>query len=295
MFQFPKGSLTSSLTNALARPVTSDLLGSGYSFADSDAAAYVAAIETEGATPTDDQKEAIDTFFVNAKSAGYYTSLYRLYLPIWGAAAPNAKCLVSLTSATFTGSFTHASGYVNPTSASAANQFVLNYSLLDDDATEEDAHLMGLAYDDTSPQDRGIPSANQTLIGSGPITSVSIRINSTSSGVRPQACWLGASQAPGSIGSHGVMIADRLSGTTALHRLDGSGSSDTTNTASLTGTYANYPLIGFGSAISGASATQSTNAKAGALGVGLGLGLGDRVSYAGHIKTLWETCTGLSL
>lgn len=271
------------------------VVGSGYSFADSDAAAYVAAIETEGATPTDDQKEAIDTFFVDAKDTGYYTSLYRLYLPIWGAAAPNAKCLVSLTSATFTGSFTHASGYVNPTSASAANQFVLNYSLLDDDATTEDAHLMGLAYDDTPPQDRGIPSANQTLIGSGSTTGSSVRINTTSSGVRPQAAWLGANESAGAIGSHGVMIADRLSGTTALHKLDGSGSSDTTNTASLTGTYSNFPLIAFGSAISGSSATQSTNAKAGALGVGLGLGFSDRVSYAGHIKTLWETCTGISL
>jgi len=270
-------------------------LVAGYSFADSDAEAYVAAIETEGVAPTDDQKEAIDTFFVNAKSSGYYTALYRLYLPIWGAAAPNAKCLVSLTSGTFTGSFTHASGYVYPDSVSAANQFLLNYSLLDDDATEEDAHLMGLAYDDTSPQDRGIPSANQTLIGSGPITSVSIRINSTSSGVRPQACWLGANEAPGSIGSHGVMIADRLNGTTALHRLDGSSGSDTTNTAALTGTYANYPLIAFGSAHVGSTVMQSTNAKAGALGVGLGLGFGDRVSYADHIKTLWETCTGISL
>lgn len=275
--------------------LTRMVVGSGYSFADSDAAAYVAAIETEGVTPTDDQKEAIDTFFVDAKDTGYYTSLYRLYLPIWGAAAPNAKCLVSLTSATFTGSFTHASGYVNPTSASAANQFVLNYSLLDDDATTEDAHLMGLAYDDTSPQDRGIPSANQTLIGSGSTTGTSVRINTTSSGVRPQAAWLGANESAGAIGSHGVMIADRLSGTTALHKLDGSGSSDTTNTASLTGTYSNFPLIAFGSAISGSSATQSTNAKAGALGVGLGLGFADRVSYAGHIKTLWETCTGISL
>jgi hypothetical protein len=79
---------------------------------DADAAAYIAAVETAGATVSGGQKAAIDTFVKTGKSDGWYSSLKRLYLPIWGSAAANAICMVSRTSGTFNGTVTHGAGFV---------------------------------------------------------------------------------------------------------------------------------------------------------------------------------------
>lgn len=56
--------------------------------------------------------DALDTFIRTGKSDGWYSSIKRMYLPIWAAAAPNAICMTSLTSGTFNGTVTHAAGYV---------------------------------------------------------------------------------------------------------------------------------------------------------------------------------------
>jgi hypothetical protein len=79
---------------------------------DPDAAAYFGAVATAGGTVSDAQKTAIDTFFRTGKSDGWYSSLKRMYLPIWAAAAPNAICMTSLTSGTFVGGVTHGAGFV---------------------------------------------------------------------------------------------------------------------------------------------------------------------------------------
>tara|TARA_R110002020_G_C15858821_1_gene736928 strand:- start:41 stop:508 length:468 start_codon:yes stop_codon:yes gene_type:complete len=155
---------------------------------------------------------------------------------------------------------------------------------------------MALAYDSTAPQDRGIPTSNDTIIGSGNVTADSIRINSLSSGITPQAAWVGAAESNGNIGSHGVMLANRKDGDTTLTKRDASGISDTSTTASLTGTYSDYVITGFGSARSSSGFTeQATDAKAGAFGISHGLDSDERVSYTLAVKTLWEAISGLTL
>jgi|9_EtaG_2_1085328.scaffolds.fasta_scaffold07566_6 hypothetical protein len=294
MFQFPKGSLTAPLTTAVARPIESSLTGS--SSGDPDANAYIALLEGDGVSVSDAQKTAIDTFYVTGKSDGWYTSLKRFYLPIWGAAAPNARCLVSSTSGTFTGSFTHGSGFTHPSASSSANRFNLNYKLSDEDLTNENACLMALAYDDTDPKDRGIPSSNQSIIGSGGVTSRSIRINTISTGLRPHAAWLGVNEDNGNMGSHGVLLANRKDGDTTLTRRNASGISDTSTTGTLTGTWNDHPIMGFGSSTGASGATtQTTVAKSGAFGISAGLSSTHRSSYTDAVKTLWETCSGLTL
>jgi hypothetical protein len=79
---------------------------------DPDAKAYIAAVETAGATVSGGQKAAINTFFKTGKSEGWYSNIKRLYLPIWAAAAPNAIDMIDLGSGTFNGGVTHAAGYV---------------------------------------------------------------------------------------------------------------------------------------------------------------------------------------
>lgn len=295
MFQFPKGSLTAPLTTAVARPIESSLTGS--SSGDPDANAYIALLEGDGVSVSDAQKIAIDAFYVTGKSDGWYTSLERVYLPIWGAAAPNARCLVSGTSGTFQGSFTYATGYAHPTAASSANRFNTGFKLLDE-LTIEDACLMALAYDDVPPRDRAINAGNKTIIGSGSFTANSVRINTVSSSLKPQAVFPGVYESTlPTFGSHGVLLSTRRDGGTTLSRRTASAFDDDTTTGTLTGTYNNnFPIVGYGSASSTTGATgQATTSKAGAFGISASLDATDRAAYTLAVKNLWETCSGLTL
>lgn len=92
--------------------------GGGFSFTDSDASTYAAALEGDGVVLSDDQKQAIDTFYLTGKSQGWYSSLARVYLPIWQQASANSRCLVSGTQGTFNGSVTHSLGYISSPSFS---------------------------------------------------------------------------------------------------------------------------------------------------------------------------------
>jgi len=295
MFQFPKGSLTAPLTTAVARPIESSLTGS--SSGDPDANAYIALLEGDGVSVSDAQKTAIDTFYVTGKSDGWYSKLKRFYFPIWGAAAPNARCLVSSTSGTFEGSFTHTTGYAHPSAASSANRFNTGYKLLDD-LTTEDACLMALAYDDVPPRDRAINASNKTIIGSGSVTANSVRINTGSSSLLPKAVWLGVDESTlPTFGSHGVLLSNRKGGGTTLSRRTASVFDDDTTTGSLTGTYNNnFPITGYGSANGSTGAVgQATTSKAGALAISEGLDATERAAYTLAVKNLWETCSGLTL
>ena len=104
------------LSRLLSRSLSRSLVGglaSGFSFSDTDAATYAAAIEGDGVALSDDQKQAIDTFYVTGKSGGWYSSLARVYLPVWQQASANSRCLVSGTQGTFNGSIGHNAGYIS--------------------------------------------------------------------------------------------------------------------------------------------------------------------------------------
>jgi hypothetical protein len=79
---------------------------------DPDAKAYINAVVAAGATVTGLQRNAINAFVKSEKAASRWTLHKRFYLPIWGVAAPNAICMTSLTSGTFVGGVTHTAGYM---------------------------------------------------------------------------------------------------------------------------------------------------------------------------------------
>jgi len=87
---------------------------------DPSAKAYIDAVVAAGGTVSGTQRNAINTFVKTGKTAGWYSQLKRMYLPIWAAASPNAIDMVELTSGTFVGGVTHSAGYVqgNGTSGS---------------------------------------------------------------------------------------------------------------------------------------------------------------------------------
>lgn len=132
------------MTRSLVRPLTRSLTRSlvRRPSLDADAAAYIDALVSGGATVTSVQSDAIDTFIRAEKSGSRWDLIKRLYLPIWELAAPNAICMRSLTSGTFVNGWTHNMGEVVTTS---------NISYMDPGAagkiktlgmSEFDAHMM---------------------------------------------------------------------------------------------------------------------------------------------------------
>ena len=280
-------------------PISNDSVE--YYFPDPDATTYIGLLESDGVILSYAKKKAIETFYTTAKDEGWYSSLKRLYLPIWGSVGPNSRCLVSGTSGEFQGSFHYATGYAHPTAASGANRFNTGYKLLDDDLTLEDACLMALAYQSTPvPADdypRAFAAPNHTIIGSGATAATSIRISSASSSMVPVARWNGVySRSLATYGSHGVLLANRKSGETTLHRRIATGIHEDSTTGTGGSSYQNFPIVGFGSSSSTTgSNTQSTTTKSGAFGISNGLDATDRSAYTDAVKTLWESCSGLTL
>jgi hypothetical protein len=79
---------------------------------DADANAYITSLLSVGAAVTPTQQDAINTFVKAGKADGWWSSLKRLYLPIWASAAPNAVDMITRASGTFNGTVTHSAGYV---------------------------------------------------------------------------------------------------------------------------------------------------------------------------------------
>jgi hypothetical protein len=93
--------------------VLGNMLGGGFvGGLDPDAKGYIDAVVAAGGTVSGGQKSAINTFYKTGKSAGWYSSLKRMYLPIWASAAPNAIDMIALGSGTFNGTVTHGAGFV---------------------------------------------------------------------------------------------------------------------------------------------------------------------------------------
>ena len=107
--------LSSPVSNFVSQSVSQDVsqsVSDPFTGLDPDASAYLALLRGDGVSVSGAQQTAINDFFVSGKGEGWYSDLKRIYLPIWGAAGPNARCLVSGTSGTFNGPMTHGSGFV---------------------------------------------------------------------------------------------------------------------------------------------------------------------------------------
>ena len=153
------------IVRSLSTGIVGRLVG-GFSFTDSDASTYAAALEGDGVSLSDDQKQAIDTFYATGKSEGWYSDLARVYLPIWQQASANSRCLVSGTQGTFNGGISHNAGYIsNPSysgyfdtgSTSVGKGLSLGaqgYGFLQVDISSSSGSPMG-GYDDASGFDNG--------------------------------------------------------------------------------------------------------------------------------------------
>lgn len=286
MFQFPKGSLTAPLTTAVARPIESSLTGS--SSGDPDANAYIALLEGDGVSVSGAQKTAIDTFYVTGKSDGWYTKLKRFYFPVWNAAAPSARCLVSSTSGTFSGTISHNAGFVTGNGTNTHFDTGATPSAMGI-VTGDALLLRGIHLDDDSVHDAcGVAqsSSAQSLamlnFQSGGDSYFRQPSNTTGVTMSGQGSYRGVYVGSSTATNARFLLKRTTSGTTVVS----STSNDTT------AIYNQNPHF-----LARRLPTISNRTKGSEFAWGLGNGLtqaqAEECSLA--IKTLWETVTGLTL
>jgi hypothetical protein len=265
-------------------------LGKSVPLLDPDAKAYVDAVVAAGATVTGTQSKAISDFVKTGKTDGWYSSIKRLYLPIWELASPNAIDLVSTNSGTFSGTVTHSAGYVQGNGSTGYFNTGVSASGLS--LTNESAMLSVLIYQ------AGTGSGNQAFLGAYPSGTAACVFTSTNTAVRlicMDNATTGTNGTLARASQNGVLTATRISGTHSYRIRTSSGvSSILSYDTSAAGTppTSNFFAMSYNSF---GSPTQYSNAQFGAIVVGLGISDGDSDNYSSALKTMWETCTSLTI
>lgn len=253
---------------------------------DPDAAAYIALIEGDGETVSGTQRAAIDTFYKTGKSEGWYSSLKRLYLPIWGAASPNARCLVSGTSGTFTVSgVTHGAGFVQGDGANGWFDFgasAVSLSILTNSA------FCGFLITGT-PGGSFEGYVGARLVGDSAINSDGANLyvvhGAAASGAVPLAKASQSGIIGFTVGATNIEIRRRT--TAGAASVGGVG-------VTPGGT---LPAANYGMMCRNDNGTPilPSDEKFGACWVGLGVTTTNHDGFTLALKNLWETCTGLTL
>jgi len=262
----------------------SNMLSSNASGIDPDARAYIAAVVAAGGTVSGTQKNAINTFYETGKTDGWYSSLKRIYLPIWAVAAANAICMKSLTSGTFNGSILHEAKGVRASSTFGNMNTNTNLGSL---GITKDSYHFALLLPEGAEEGFSLPFSVNDLYVNG----ISIFWNDGFSFLRitnrvfsgsfltnlPSIITTGNDSVAGNL-----YFKERLSnGFEGVETLDG-----------IVGTaFPSNNLF-----ILGDSGQQaSMGAPIGAFSVSTEFSSAQDTAYTAALKTLWETTTGLTL
>lgn len=264
---------------------------------DGDAAGYIDAVVAAGGTVSSTQKSAIDTFIKTGKSDGWYSSLKRLYLPIWGAAAPNAIDMIGRTSGTFNGTVTHTAGYVqgdgstgyfDPGVGSEPNTLGLSNS---------SASLFVIILDNNDTAAVQVGSMTSTIAANN-----RFQINTSIAGEQQFACPTNSSSSPFTNIStsdgitNGVFICS-VTATNAryLHRRTTADTLVLSNTATDTTTLSTHRPFVLARNNTGTPDVFTNNARIAVAGWGLAIAQADAGNFSLAIKNLYEATTGLTL
>jgi hypothetical protein len=263
-------------------------LSSSMSGLDPSAKAYIDAVVAAGGTVSGGQKSAINTFVKTGKNDGWYSSLKRMYLPIWGVAAPNAIDMIGLTSGTFVGTVTHGAGFVQGDNSTGYFNTSTTLHSVGLNGTQGMHGVLSLEDPaGTSADQMGcLVAGNRMLLNNG----TNINSNLVSSSLTNVAF---------SATFTGVIVASRVSATshTIYRRSTASGfqsSATNTNTESLT--LPNLAPYFAGAANNNGSTLRGTaTGKQGAYFFGDGLTSAQVTAFSLALKNLWEGATGLTL
>jgi hypothetical protein len=259
---------------------------------DTDAAAYIAAVETAlGSSITSTQASAINAFIVAEKAASRWSTIKRFYLPIWANESANAIDMVTLGSGSFAGTVTHAAGYVQGDGSSGCFNFGNNPLSIGLSLAGGSCAFAVVAQKDSRSDAREI-------IGVTGLSNRRVRItHSTATGT---ACTLhiaGSGSSTRAYAASGVLIAYRKDFQLNLTRLTNALGYQDAGETTVTSTSEPTPDNNQFAMAYNAGATQSlhTNSRMGCYGLAtLGTQL-DAEELSAALKTLWETCTGLTL
>ena len=272
------------------------LNGAGIQGLDTDAKAYINAVVAAGATVTSTQRTAINNFVKGEKAGSRWTLLKRIYLPIWGVAAPNAICMTSRISGTFVGGVTHSSGYV--TTNGITGHFLSDASPGQAGCTLNGAGafaLISAASVFNLSTSNNIFGANTSLPGTR-TSLVGNTITSLFAGFGPNSSGFGTYLT--GIDRRGVSHLQRDSSADRfLLFRNSSGEVNTGLLANASGSLNSTIAMSFmannnNGVVSGYVPVTVYN---GAWGMTDGFDIAKSQLFTASLKTLWETCTGLLL
>ena len=260
----------------------------GATLIDADAAAYIAAIKGDGETVTAAQRAGFNSFFSAKRSASWGPKIKRLPFPIWGAAAPNARCMVSLTTSTFFGGVDHNSGgWVQGNGSTGYCELDSSWTTLGlsafatvgvlvvEDPGTSTADYVGMLFG----TNRFLLNDSSTVIGG-------CAGNTGISQITPSGSWSGL-----------VMLTRESTTLMRLSRRGGSGYATlgTSTTADSTTMPNLKPRFAGGANNNGSLLVSTGPAKQGAFLVAEALTTTEEQDFSNALNTPWETCTGLSL
>jgi hypothetical protein len=256
---------------------------------DADAYAYIQAIKAVGAVVSGNQQNAITQFILEGKSDGWWTTIKRLYLPIWGVTTPNAVDMVSLTSGSFIGSVTHALGYVQ-------GDGTTGYFITDFPSTLGMTTSGGCCFALVNQAD----SRTDTRFFMGQTDASNRRVylqQTASTTVSATLYAAGAAVTNSSSARNGIFLgAVNATNSRYLKRVSANGISyTTTNTTTDTTVASTTRNVYIMANNNNGTAANFSDARMGVYGLGLGMSsnLGD--SFSISMKRLWETCTGFNV
>jgi len=271
--------------------LSSSLVGSTVlSRLDPDAREYINAVVATGVTVTNTQKTAISNFIKSEKASSRWTSIRRLFFPIWGSAAANAIDMKIRSTGTYVGGVTHAAGYVQGngstgymtmnTSASAqgltaASTFMFALVSQAESRTGAGFTIVGASNSISRNSISHIAFNNQSALFSSSVSSYMLSPDN----MNRAGIFYGGSTA----NNARYFRARRTSGVQSI-----ASNTITDNTSTTTSS------IGVMARIDQA-VSEYSNARIGAVGMGLGLSTANSDAFSANLKTLWETSTGLLL
>jgi len=264
------------------------LNGTQTSGLDPSAKAYINAVVAAGATVSGAQRTAINNFYKTGKSDGWYSSLKRMYLPIWGVAAPNAICMTSLTSGTFVGTVTHGAGFVK--SDTTTGYMNTNVGVTTLGLSLSSYHFAGL-YKASSAQ------VNSVLFGSQSGSNLNrLQIAGTTATGTFSSPTFG--QVTGTIGAGDRLGIFTFSGAASARFLKRRKTSGVTTLGTSTTTITAQPNnlnIAFLARNLNGTIDSFCGEEIGAFSIGLELTDAQDTAYSLALKGLWEGTTGLTL
>lgn len=266
-----------------------------FSAYDPSAAVYIAAVETAKGSPmTGTQRTAIDDFIRAEKLAGRWSSLRRLFLPIWGNAGANAICMVTGATGTFINSPTHGAGFVQGNGSSSYFDMGVDPASL---GLTTASGMMGHLSDGGGS---GTAFGNLGCGGADLGVSAMVERWINTLGIDFFYCDIGGGllrQGASTIDSnYGVVACTRFGGVREIARRGSggvsilatatnanSGAVPTQNVFCMVFSQAGTPVGGF------------SNIRYGAFFLSLGMDSTNRDGFTLNLKNVYETCTALAL